>query len=91
MLIYAAGLAAETRLFTAPPHASYWRRGCRLCVAVAALWLQIGVTDRALPSDEMLRVLLAHHPTHAEALGAKLGAAARGRRSSFRPSLQRPM
>ena len=78
----------------APGHSAatrYWRRGCRLCVAVAALRLQIGVTDRALPSDEMLRVLLAQHPTHAEALGAKLGAAARGRRSSFRPSLQRPM
>jgi hypothetical protein len=47
-------------------------------VAVAALWLQIGVTDRAPPSDKILRVLLAHHPTHAEALGAKLGAAAQG-------------
>ena len=47
-------------------------------MAVAALWLQIGVTDRAPPSDKILRVLLAHHPTHAEALGAKLGAAAQG-------------
>ena len=64
-------------------HTKPFEARCRLCVAVAALSLQIGVTDRAPPSDKILRVLLAHHPTHAEALGAKLGAAAQGRRSSF--------